>query len=46
MAKPPPARSKEDKAFRDLLGKLVRVPKEEVDEKKVQYREEQQKKRR
>jgi len=29
---PPPKRSGEDRAFRDLLKKLVAVPKKEIDE--------------
>ena len=35
--RPPPARTKKDKAFMDLLGKLVRVPKEEAAEKMAEF---------
>ena len=35
---PPPKQTAEDRKFLDLLKKLVRVPKDEVDEKRAEHR--------
>lgn len=43
--KKPPPKADEYSAFKNLLGKIAKVPKTEVDKKAEEYREERERKK-